>query len=131
MSEAHSGGNRQQRYDVIQFTDGRHEVVLAGEGGLVVEAHRDEDQRRQVIATLTVAIVGGVLGVAGAGWLLNELLIAIGVGLVMGVGGGVVRYRMWGSTPLPKVAATDVPESIVRDYVDEFEPSTVESIVTS
>jgi hypothetical protein len=131
MAGSQTNGGDKRCYDVIQYSDGRHEVVPAGEGDLIVAAHRDEEQRRRVIAALTVAAVVGLAGAIGAAWLLNGLLIPLGMGLVLGAVGGAARYRVWGPTPLPEVVATDVSEAIVRDYVDEFDPSTVSSVAGS
>lgn len=128
MAESYADGDHQRRYDVIKYNDGRHEIVPAGEGDLIVAAHRDEEQRRRVVATLTIAVVGGLVGAIGAGWLLNELVLPLGVGFVIGAVGGAVRYRIWRPTPLPEVVAADVSAAIVRDYVDEFDPRTVSSV---
>jgi hypothetical protein len=131
MAGTRADGGQHRHYDVIQYSDGRHEVVPAGEGDLVVAAHRDETRRRRAIATLTVAVVGGLVGAVGAGWLVTGLVLPLGAGLVVGACGGAVRYRLWRPTTLPEVVAADVSEAIVRDYVDEFDPGAVSSVVAS
>ncbi|TKX87196.1 hypothetical protein EXE43_04355 [Halorubrum sp. SS5] len=107
-------------------------MVPAGEGDRVVAAHRGEDRRRRRIATATVTVVGLLAGAVGAAWLLSGLVVPVGVGLLIGAVGGVVRYWAWSpNAALPEVIADDVSAAIVRDYVDEFDPNAVSSAFDS
>lgn len=132
MTRVRPDGGSGERYDVLEYADGRCEVVPAGEGNHVVAAHRDEDRRQQRIATVTVAVVGLLAGAVGAAWLLRGLVVPVGVGLLIGVVGGAARHRAWSPTAaLPEVVADDVSAAIVREYVDEFDPSAVSSAFDS
>lgn len=132
MTGVRPDGGSGERYDVLEYADGRREVVPAGEGDHVVAAHRDEDRRQQRIATVTVAVVGLLAGAVGVGWLLSGLVVPVGVGLLVGVISGAARHRAWSpNAALPEVVAADVSAAIVREYVGEFDPSAVSSAFDS
>lgn len=121
-----------QRYGVLQYGDGRHEVVPAGDGARVVAAHRAEIRRRQRLATLTVAVVGLVLGAVGTGWLVGGLGHSLAVGRLLGGGGGAVRYRTWEvPATLPTVVPANVSATVVHEYVDDVDPGVVTSPIAS
>jgi hypothetical protein len=113
------------RFDVLRYpTD--HRVVPAGTGDEVVTAHREEARKRQLLATLTVGLVAlGLVG-AGAATLLDGRLVPAAGGVAAGVFAAAARYRSDDHEErVPAVVVADVPERVVRQHVDGFDPTTV------
>lgn len=114
------------RYDVLCYSDGTNRVVPAGDGQPIAEAHVTESRRRQLIASLVTGFIAAVAGVVGGLFLLDGLVVSLGVGLALGAVAALARSQYWSHDDfVPELVVADAAERVVRDYVDEFDPAEV------
>ena len=114
------------RYDVLRYPDETHRVVPAGDGRRVVTAHEREARKRRAIASVTIAVVTAVVVAVGLRLTAGGIAVPVGGGLVIGLGVGVLRRRLWSHDGLvPVLAVADVQPRTVREYVEDFDPDAV------
>lgn len=117
-----------ERYDVLVYSDGTHRAVPAGNGAAVRQAHEAEARKQRRFATLSLAVMLPVGAVSVGATVLGDILPSLIAGLVIGIVGGIWRFRRWEHDDmLPDLVATAVSAHVVSDYIDEFDPDEVTS----
>ena len=115
-----------ERYDVLEYSDGTHRVVPAGDGAAVRQAHETEARKRRLYATLAVVVMSPAVAVYVGATVLGDILGPLTAGLVVGIVGGIWRFRRWEHDDmLPDLVATAASAHVVSDYIDEFDPDEV------
>lgn len=119
------------RFDVLRYTDGTHRAVPAGAGQPIVGAHVRESRKRQFVAAAATALIAVVTVVLGGIFFFDALGRSLGVALVLGAVAAVLRAQYWTHDDfVPDLVVSDVTEHVVRDYVEDFDPTDVPDSVT-
>ena len=123
MSETTSDDERKpDRYDVLRYSDETYRSVPAGTGQQIITAHESEARKRRWIASFVAGVAAFMIVVIGGNWALGMTSIPAGIGAVLGIAIGVVRYwQLDYSDQIPELTASDVPTREVRKYTNEFD----------
>jgi len=126
MSATESGG--WDRYDVLEFADGETTVYPAGEGDLVIGAHERYARKRQLLATVIVALSLPVVAVIYGSVFLGSIGGHLVVSVLLGFAGAVVRYITWDHGDMvPELLVTGASAQVVESHIEGFDPNEVTS----
>jgi hypothetical protein len=123
MAEAASGNEKSSdRYDVLRYSDETYRSVPAGAGEEIIAAHESEARKRRWIGAVAAGVLVFVIVVIGGIWALDGTLVPAGIGIVMGIVSGVIRYwQLDYSDQIPELTISDASTRAVRKYTDEFD----------
>lgn len=125
MSRTETDGTP-ERFDVLRYADGANRAVPAGDGQQVVAAHVSASRKQQLLASGATGLIAVVAVVLGGLWVYDSAVLALGVGLGLGVVAAVLRAQYWShDDAVPELVVSDAAERVARDYVDDFDPDEV------